>query len=127
MRLAANVSTYLGAYSITGSRSNHHLGESAIEKLTNKPKSLVGGNEMSHPLKKPVKHPLSYIKARIHSRSDRPLYEADRIVKQYLVVTDMHEDRGQGTQAGVEWRLEPFQFKFLHVLTRQSSSSIRWQ
>lgn len=71
-----------------------HSGESVIQKLTDESKSLVGSSKASHALKEAVKHALPYLEASIHSRSDGALDEADRIVKQYLVVTDMHENGG---------------------------------
>ena len=67
-------------------------GKSLPQKFTDHLKSLIRSVEASHTTKESVDHAFPYIEMSIHFRCDCSIYETDRIVKQYLVISDMNAD-----------------------------------
>src|ERR1700691_901390 len=80
------------------------LGKTVVQKLTDDWKGLGRSSQAPQASQISVDHPFPYIQSSIHSGRNRTLDEADGIIKQHLVVADMHTDRNQVLQIGVKRR-----------------------
>src|SRR6202167_5088585 len=80
------------------------LGKTVVQKLTDDWKGLGRSCQASQASQISVDHPFPYIQSSIHSGHDRTLDEADGIIKQHLVVADMHTDRNQVLEISVKRR-----------------------
>src|SRR6204780_175423 len=85
-------------------RSFCRPGKSVVQKLTDELKGLGRSCQASQASQISVDHPFPYTQSSIPSSRDRTLDEADGIIKQYLVVADMHTDRNQVLQIGEKRR-----------------------